>query len=305
MKKALFLVCGAIMSVLLGGTPAGAVTDFYFDDFSADYYLSRDADGVSRLTVREKMTARFADEASDNHGIERAIPENYQFDDSGFLASRSLGLAIDNVSGGPYATRSDDGVLITRIGDADTVVSGRQVYAINWSASNVTRNFDSGDEFYWDANGDGWSQPFQAVTARVHIPADLAAALDGQAKCWAGSYGDTSQNCNIEKTDEPDGQLFTFTANRPLRARETLTFDIGFAAGTFAKPAFDISAVLGLSMESLLTVLVLVISLTVAALIWLIIVLVKFRPHKTNRAIIPQYQPPENLSVVESTVWWS
>lgn len=66
------LILGAVL--VLAATPITSVhastQDFYFKDFTADYYLARLEDGSSNLHVKEVMTAMFPD-ANQNHGITR------------------------------------------------------------------------------------------------------------------------------------------------------------------------------------------------------------------------------------------
>ena len=47
--------------------------DFYFEDFTADYYLTKLDDNTSSLHVKEVLTAVFP-ESDQNHGITRDIP---------------------------------------------------------------------------------------------------------------------------------------------------------------------------------------------------------------------------------------
>lgn len=304
MKRVASLVSLVLLTAVILSSPASAVTDFHFDSFSADYYLSRDESGTSRLRVDEKLVAVFAVAGNDNHGIERAIPEVYKFDGEAKTQSHSFDLEVHEVSGGPYTMRSERNMRIIRIGDPDKFVQGVQEYGISWSASNVTRNFDSGDEFYWDVNGDGWSQPFKSVEARVHVPQDLAAALDGRVLCWAGDYGQNDGVCHYTIGEDGEGKrVYRFWADN-LDPNQTLTFAIGFKAGTFAEPRFDIAAVIGVPTGTFWAIMIAAIFLTVAMVVWLVVVLKKFRPAKTNRAIIPQYLPPTNMSVVEAAVWW-
>jgi uncharacterized membrane protein YgcG len=294
------------VALLLGGQPASAVTSFYFDSFEADYYLSRDADGTSRLRTEEKLVAHFADSAMDNHGIERALPESYNFNDKPFWEAQNLELSIDGVTGGPYSTRWENDLRILRIGNANQTVRGVQNYGINWSASNVTRSFDSGDEFYWDANGNGWSQRFDVVTARVHIPADLVPSLDGRIKCWVGSYGASNENCDIQVSDELGGKAYTFASKTAVQPEQTLTFDIGFAAGTFAVPRPSEMQIFLTNVAAIGPVVAggLAVILTVLALWMLVTVLKRYRPAKTGRAIIAQYTPPRDISVAEAATWF-
>ena len=75
--KRLKIFLGLILSFLC--LPIGscfAVTstqDFYFEDFTADYYLTKAEDGTSKLHVKEVLTAVFP-ETNQNHGITRTIP---------------------------------------------------------------------------------------------------------------------------------------------------------------------------------------------------------------------------------------
>jgi len=52
-------------------------SNFYFDDYTADYYLSKDDNVGSRLKVVEKLTAVFPD-YNQNKGICRQIPYTNQ-----------------------------------------------------------------------------------------------------------------------------------------------------------------------------------------------------------------------------------
>ena len=47
--------------------------NFYFSDFTADYYVSKNNEGVSEMRVVEKLTAEFPD-YNQNKGICRMIP---------------------------------------------------------------------------------------------------------------------------------------------------------------------------------------------------------------------------------------
>src|SRR3989338_7354007 len=51
--------------------------NFIVKSFAADYYLDRDEQKTSLLSVQEKIVAQFPD-FDQNHGILRAIPQRYQ-----------------------------------------------------------------------------------------------------------------------------------------------------------------------------------------------------------------------------------
>ena len=76
MKKFGVILGALIAAVCLVGNylPVFAgVNDFYFKDFTGDYYLSKDSEGVSHLRVVESVTAVFPD-FNQNKGICRQIP---------------------------------------------------------------------------------------------------------------------------------------------------------------------------------------------------------------------------------------
>lgn len=256
-----------------------SVDDFSFAAFDGDYRLDRDAAGHSTLTTVETLVARFP-ETDQNHGIRRELVEDYD--------GHPTGLQVVSVTDGhgtprPYTTDSDDGVLSLTIA-AKEYVHGEQTYVITYRQTDVTRHFaDTGDdEFYWDVNGTDWAQPFDRVTATVHLGPGLAEALQGQPSAYRGAQGAT-EAAAVERTD--DG--FRFAAER-LGPRENLTFAIGFAPGTFAARAdglFDtgwgFAAVAGL----VLSLLALAAAIVVRARL--------LRDAPGRGTIVPEYVPPK------------
>lgn len=229
MKRALWGIA-LLFVALAAALPTHASTqDFIFTKFSADYYLSRDDKQRSVLKTVENLTAVFP-AIDQNHGIERAIPTTYD--------GHSTSLNIDSVTDGngnelKYSTYKDqNGNLIVRIGDADKYVRGTHDYRLVYTQRDVTKYFaDTNDqEFYWDTNGTGWLQPFQNVSARVHIDPELLPRLNNSASCY---YGYSGQNtpCNITFA----GMTYTAKSPRALSSGENMTVAIGFEPDTFAE----------------------------------------------------------------------
>ena len=78
MKKRFFLLAFlAIVATQPIANTFADVQDFYFSDFTADYYLTKQDDGTSSLHVKEVITAIFP-ETNQNHGITRLIPSTNQ-----------------------------------------------------------------------------------------------------------------------------------------------------------------------------------------------------------------------------------
>ena len=60
MRKIITFLVTTVISLLGLTLPVNAgVQDFHFSDFTADYYLSKDEEGVSHLKVVENLTAEF------------------------------------------------------------------------------------------------------------------------------------------------------------------------------------------------------------------------------------------------------
>lgn len=263
---------------LAAATPT-SVDDFTFASFDGDYRLGRDAQGHSTLTTVETLVARFP-QTDQNHGIRRELVEDYDGHPTGLEV-----VSVTDQNGAPrsYTSDSSSGVRTLTIA-ADHFVHGDQTYVITYRQTNVTRYFpDTGDdEFYWDTNGTAWAQPFDRVTATVHLGPGLAGALQGEASAYRGVQGST-QKATVERT----GDGFRFSAER-LGPRENLTFAIGFAPRTFTARAdglFDTGWGF-VATGGLLLVLL--------SLVGAVVVRVRLLRDAPGRGtIVPEYVPPK------------
>src|SRR5690606_9648902 len=145
-------------------------------------------------------------------------------------------LSVTDASGHsyPYSTSTSNDNLVLKIGDAASFVHGAATYNISYSLKNVVSFESDHDVLYWDVNGTDWNQPFGRVTARIHIPADIANELQDRQLCFTGSYGSTEQNCSMQRSQTADETVVTVQANN-LSASENLSFVLAFNTGTFAK----------------------------------------------------------------------
>ena len=232
-----------LVAILLGvGVPASAtaavpadVDDFTFDSMTADYTLTRDADGTSHLAVVEEIIAVFPD-ADQNRGIRRLLPESYNGQP---LNPQIESVTDENGTARPMEVDSD-GDAVAIVSRAPDYLHGRQTFVITYSLENVTWNFpDTGLEFNWDVNGVDWAQPFGTMTARLHLASDLAAELSGDMACYQG-YQDASDACtSITQTQDADGGAVITAQAVGLAPNQTLTMAVGFEPETFA--VFDSS----------------------------------------------------------------
>lgn len=233
MKWLKYLLLGALSLVGLFSLP-GLIAEaqvgtqnFAIKSFEADYFLDRTPERVSTLTVSEKIVAQFPD-FDQNHGILRAIPRKYQ--------NHTLSLKIESVKGPSgnlnFETYNENDNLVLKIGDADRFVQGEQTYLISYSMRNVINFLEDHQEFYWDINGDQWSQPFGSVTARIHLPNQLRSQR--QPVCFMGYFGQSSSSgCQIQSLPQERGGDLLVASAENLSPNQTLTVAAGFDKDSF------------------------------------------------------------------------
>lgn len=222
----LLLVLG-VGALSLTASPAladGDVDDFSFRSMHVDYELGRDEAGESTLQVVETLVAEFP-EIDQNRGIRRMIPDQYQ-DASTRVEVHSVTDEQGNAR--EWEEDTDDGyVSVTAAGD--DYVHGEQTYVITYEMTGVTRAFaDTGvDEFYWDVNGTGWSQPFGDVSMTLHIDPEISSALTGAMSCYVGVYG-SNETCAIKRSGDDIS-----ASSGAVEIGGNMTVAVAFEPGTF------------------------------------------------------------------------
>jgi uncharacterized membrane protein len=258
------------------------VNDFTVTNFSADYDLSR-RDAQGQMDVTERIEVNFSDF---NHGILRALPKSYKH--------RPLLLHVTQVSSDTnaptrYSSYTSNGNKVLKIGDPSRTVTGHQEYTIRYTVRNVITFYPDHDELFWDINGDQWRQPFTAVTATVHLP-DGAKLLTQQPRCYVGSFGSTSSACLL--TNAFGGVTASAFSLSP---QQTLSIVVGFQKGYFQPPTFweRLDDYRWLIMSLLLPV---ALGFVIGFSWWL----KRGRDAKGRGTIVPEYEPPANLSPLEA-----
>ena len=272
------------------------VNDFTFSSLHATYLLGVNETGHSTLTTIEKLTAVFP-ETDQNHGIQRAIPLNYD--------GHSTDLTLESVEDSegvplPYVAEESGGFLLVTIA-SDDFVHGSRTYVLTYTQRDVTLTPSDGggnQEFYWDVNGTGWAQPFDSVVAVVLMPGWIANALTGSASCYQGTAGATSECSSLERAALGNSAEFTATANA-VGPGENLTVAIEFVPGTFAvRETGFFASPFGL-------VLLLLAALGVAVVVTTVIIRsTRWRDHPGRGIIIAEYGPPPGVTpLVAATVF--
>ncbi len=299
---AVLVIFGAAFLSMVPGR-AFAKTPPYYETFEADYYLTKDSDGISHLRVVENITAVFPDYKK-NKGIYREIPNTNQDGHNITLPSlnRSNIKVFRNGSPEPIydIERERDGYKVST-GD-ESYVMGRQVYTFMYEFEKVITEFDekssnvgyAHQELYWDTNGTGFDYGFDKVTARVHFDSDeIKKAYTGKKWCYVGKYGTTAKNSKkCEVTEISDGVEFTAS---DLFAHENLTMDIEFKPGVFTVPEPEVSYIL-------------IVLLVIFAALCLLSLLIPYKSYKKMAEkrkyyrgyfIAPEYQPHRQYNLPE------
>ena len=295
-RLSFYYITFLVFCLVGSGAPAMAkdVNNFYFESFLGDYYLSKDEEGVSRLKVKEEVTAVFPD-YNQNKGICRQIAYTNQGGVNTTLQNLSrtnLTLTRNGVSEPIYSIEKENGYYNVCTGD-ESYVTGRQVYVFEYEFVRVVTEFDGYQELYWDTNGNGATQRFDKVTARVHFDPEVYA---GENWCYVGRYGETGEGRCVA-TATRDGVEFTA---KNLSAYENLTFDLLLKPGAFVVPEPDKSYV----------AVILAGMVVVACGLLLIFPIRKFLRTREKRQyykglfVKPEYQPHEKYGLSEMVTIW-
>ncbi len=310
----LLVICQVALCVAPAVSAKSSADNFYFKSFTADYYLTKDDNGLGHLLVVEELVAVFP-ESDQNHGIVRNIP---------IVNEKSDGLNNASMIVLPHQRLDKKDIKITHNGKSETAdtiedkgnyfavyirnpaeyVHGTQTYTLEYEFENVITAFDDKghlvfnpaaenyQELYWNTNGTGWEQPFDTLTANVHISdPSLREAWRGESWCYVGTAGASGQNrCTTTKTS--DGVTFK---TKGLSSRENLTFDLKLKPRTFNIPAlpYNYNVIIFASIFGLALLI---------AIIMIIKVWVRAGANRRayKKSFKPaQYTPMKNLSVAE------
>ncbi|MBR2658713.1 DUF2207 domain-containing protein [Candidatus Saccharibacteria bacterium] len=293
LSKLLSISLAIIFAGFLGNNVFADTSNFYFDDFTADYYLTKDADGVSRMRVVENLTAVFPN-FNQNKGICRQIPYTNQDGKNITMKNRpsttSLQLKRNGIKEPVYSIERESGFYEVCTGD-ETYVKGTQIYTMEYEFERVVTDWDNYQELYWDTNGNGWKQKFNKVTARVHFDKETSKDYAGKEWCYVGKYGAKgSERCTISKIS--DGIEFTA---RNLTSGENLTFDIELKPGSFVVPEPE---------KSYIAVILMVIIGVICAIILAVYVRKYCKNHAKAKYykeyfVKPEYVAPKGYTVAE------
>jgi uncharacterized membrane protein YgcG len=261
MKRFIALLAGLVATAAIALVPAvaaSASTTVPTPDVPGreivrwDQTFALQPDGSADVTL--EIDFDFGDDPG--HGPYMVLPVRQGYDGTYDRLYRVTDVTASSPTGAPAHVYLNDSRywLEIRVGDENIDdVSGVQTYVITWTVHGVmnattdaelggTSDEVVGEEFYWNAIGDGWSIPISNATVRVQSPAEPE-----MYACWAGpAYTTTPCDATV-----PEGTNVTFSQGY-LYAGQPFTVDVLYPPGTFvtdpvliesndAKRAFKIS----------------------------------------------------------------
>ncbi len=288
-KKTILFLIGLVTISLVSAhlAQAASTNQFTITNYDINYTLSRDDAQRSILTTKETITANFS-QADLNHGIERAIPTQYD--------GHSTSLKLDSVTDQfgkrlSYTTYDQNGNEVVRIGDANSYVHGVQTYVIIYTQRDVTKYFGDtrSDELYWDTNGTNWQVPISNLSVTLAVDDSLASALTGKSACYQGSIG-SANACQLKRS----GNGFVVTATQ-MNPGENVTVAVGFQPNTFVGYELSLGQKLMYGWFFLQIVLTVI---GVGIIIWLGVRYARLSNRtREHDPIVAEYIPPKEASV--------
>ena len=258
MKKiiAIIALCFAIFTL--------GAESFYIENY--DISISVQENRVYRVT--EEIDMYFT---SPSHGFYRDIPVNY---DNGFRA------ILSNIDvNANWDEEENNDYISLKIGDADTLVNGRQHYTISYDYDLGGDIYPDYDEFYFNIIGSDWNCNIDNVTFKVVFPKPINSDM-----IWltSGRYGSTSQgNYSFNGSNVVSGRVIG------LQNKEALTLRVQMEEGYFV----------GARVPKDYSILGLLITL-ISSIILVSIMVMLYKKYGVDKPIIvvPRFEPPKGLS---------
>jgi uncharacterized membrane protein YgcG len=234
MKRLGALVLG--LAIALAPTATVASTDGFQDRQVDRWDVTYTLQPNGSADVVLEMDFNFGD--NPGRGPYWTFPTQVPYDDTYLREYEYSDFRASSPTGAPanvYLDQTSSWIEV-RVGDENNPnISGVQTYVLEYTVSGVMNATTSaeldagggdevvGEEFYWNAIGDGWSTPISDVSVTV-----LAAVAADQYACFAGAFG-TSGACD-DAQPSADGVVFS---QARLEPGQPMTVVVLYPPGNF------------------------------------------------------------------------
>ena len=142
------------------------------DSFDATIKIREDA----AIEVSEKIEYDFG--VAQKHGIFRNIPVKYQARGGNYnLRISDISVADEKGAAYKFTTSYPGDNIQIKIGDPNIEITGRHIYAINYTIKRAINYFSDHDELYWNITGDKWPVAIGSASANIILPQKLKAKI--------------------------------------------------------------------------------------------------------------------------------
>ena len=283
-KNFLNTILGILVSISFFAVPLSTVKALDTEHISLfESEISQDAD--TTIHIKEAIHYFFP---TSRHGIYWETPVNYKVA-GGF--QRPTTFHIQNLyyydDSNPQVTYSNyekeltNGYVRLKIGDADTYISGKYTFVIEYTLKNATNYFDDHDELYLNLIGPGWDVPILSANSTIQLPGKLTDSI-----CYTGAYGEDLTNCKISDLGDNTVKV---EITKPLNAYEGYTTVISMPKGTLDDTTNQQRlAFLLANIGILLPIPVLILCIS----------LVKKKGKNKKITIMPHYEAPKDMNPI-------
>jgi uncharacterized membrane protein YgcG len=269
----------------ISGAAAQEMSAEKIDSFMVDLKIEKDA----TLFVVETIYYDFG--TNEKHGIYRDIPVEYK---TKLGNNQSLSVHVESVTNETgiaytYETSTDGGYLRVKIGDKGMLVYGKHTYVIRYRVKDAFGYFESFDELYWNITGNRWPVPIESANVVLHLPGNFSQDII-KTSCYQGSFG-SNQSC--DGTGNFSGDTYSAHATAPLGIGEGVTVAVGFPKGVIIEPTKS-DRVISFIKDNPISLLPIIVFVAMFTLWYR-----NGRDPKGRGVIIPEYDVPDNLSILE------
>jgi uncharacterized membrane protein len=263
---------------------------FVFAEVIRDFRVEAELDSERNLTIVETITYDFENE--ERHGIYRSIPVRYSRDGRHYnLHLRDIEARMDEAPVEMDVSTEGDRIKI-KIGDSDKTITGPHVYTIRYATDRAVNFFEDHSELYWNVTGDEWPAIIEQSSFSLKLPSSIL-KYPPRVACYTGPYGSPAAECETLSFE----RLVTFKATRALLPGEGFTVVAGMPTGVIRAPSASEHVAEAVSDNWIFSVPFIVFAI-MYALWW------KIGRDPELRAVIPEYEAPDNLKPHEVVAAW-
>lgn len=251
-KLSAIFICTVLLAALVS-IPAAATTRSTEYFTITDYKINADISESNAYNVSEVITVKFTEP---RHGIYRNIPSQGTWlrnADQGGNTDWRAKVSDISVDGYNYSVSKRSGNVEIKIGDADTYVSGTQVYRISYRIQFYDDGLPNADEVYYNLIGTDWNTTIDHVSFSVTLPKSFDPATLGFS---VGSYG-TSGYDPSSLSFRVNGNTITGEVKHALSSNQAVTMRMQLPQGYFKIPfqgGADVALLAGIAALVLLSV---------------------------------------------------